>query len=140
MTAAANEAVPSASGELPPHLAAYLDAFNRRDWAQLQTLFEDGVQLELVGYRFVKGKKAIADSYLKTFEGLPFGWKLVPCQIDGEVALVCMREKDGVWVPRHPIRLRWHNGRVAGIRDYAHVDYLLKEAELVLSPAAPQRK
>jgi hypothetical protein len=50
--------------------------------------------------------------------------------IDGEPVILCLREKEGRWAPRHAIRLDWRDGRVARIRDYADVPYLFADARV----------
>ena len=42
-------------------------------------------------------------------------------------------EKDGRWTARHAIRIEWRGDRVARIRDYAHISYLLADARVSVS-------
>jgi RNA polymerase sigma-70 factor (ECF subfamily) len=105
----------------------YLDAFNRRDWAGLQSMLAEEVQCHVVGRVHLVGPEAMKANYLSNYAQLPYGWKLIPGQVDGEPVLLCLREHDGRWTPRHAIRLDWRAGRVARIRDYADVPYLFAE-------------
>jgi hypothetical protein len=43
-----------------------------------------------------------------------------------------MRERDGAWVARYPIRLAWRGDRVSRVRDYVHVSYVLADARVEL--------
>jgi RNA polymerase sigma-70 factor (ECF subfamily) len=114
-----------------PAVSAYLDAFNHRDWARLQTLLEDEVQCELVGHVVLSGRDAVGQSYIGNYSRLPYEWKLVWGRIDGEPAIVCMRIDGDTWTPRHAVRLEWRDGKVARIRDYAHIQGLLALAEVI---------
>jgi RNA polymerase sigma-70 factor (ECF subfamily) len=131
--AAAKDAPELAHEPSPPVAAAYIEAFNRRDWARLQSFFEDEVSCEVVGVVHHVGRAALEDNYLATYAGLPFVWKLALGEIDGEPAIVCLRETDGKWTARHAIRIEWRGDRVARIRDYAHACYLLTEARVSIS-------
>jgi RNA polymerase sigma-70 factor (ECF subfamily) len=113
----------------PPSPAelGYLAAFNRRDWAGLQAQLEDEVHCHLVGRVHLVGREALKANYLSNYAKLPYGWKLVPAEVDGEPVLVCLREHQGQWTPRHAIRIDWRAGRVARIRDYADVPYLFAD-------------
>lgn len=116
----------------PPALSGYLDAFNRRDWTALQSLLEAEVRCELVGSVHHVGRAAMEDNYLATYAELPYGWKLATGEVDGEPAILCLRESAGEWIARHAIRLEWHDDRIARIRDYAHIPYLSIGAHVVV--------
>jgi len=105
----------------------YLAAFNRRDWAALQAMLAEDVNCQVVGRAHLVGPEALGANYLSNYASLPYGWKLVPGEVDGEPVIVCLRELEGRWTPRHAIRLEWRGGRVARIRDYADVPYLFAE-------------
>jgi RNA polymerase sigma-70 factor (ECF subfamily) len=108
----------------------YIEAFNRRDWAGLKALLTEEVRCELVGFVHIAGRQAVENNYLSTYAKLPYGWKLVSGEVDGEPVILCLREKEGRWAPRHAIRLDWRDGRVARIRDYADVPYLFADARV----------
>ena len=116
----------------PAAVATYIEAFNRRDWTRLQTLLEEDVQCELVGHLHHTSRAAMEENYLATYASLPFGWKLAPGEVDGEPAIIVLRDTEGEWSARHAIRLEWQGDRVARIRDYAHVPYLLAGAHVVI--------
>jgi hypothetical protein len=46
-------------------------------------------------------------------------------------AIVHYREIDGAWVPRSIVQLGIADGRVVRIRDYAHVDYMLRDSAVL---------
>jgi RNA polymerase sigma-70 factor (ECF subfamily) len=124
-------------GPLPEVARRYIDIFNRRDWAALGALLEEDVHCELVGHVHHVGREALQKQYFSTYASLSFGWRLVEATIDGEPAILCEREEGGRWAPWHPIRLDWRGGRVARIRDYVHVSYLLRDKQTVIDTSAP---
>jgi RNA polymerase sigma-70 factor, ECF subfamily len=133
---AAKDELPLRREPPPPAVAAYLEAFNDRDWTRLRSMLEAEVKCELVGFRRLDGRDAVQSSYLATYGRLSYTWELAYGQVDGEPAIVCLREHDGAWIPRHAIRLGWRGDRVAQIRDYAHVPYLLADARLEIDALA----
>ena len=142
----AREKIATSAGDPPrkqpapsKELLAYVDAFNRRDWSGLQALLRDEVELELVGHVHHKGHSALEKTYIVNYSKLPYTWKLVVGDVDGEPALVCMREKDGEWAAQHAVRLEWRDGRVSRIRDYVHATGILAEARVQISvpPSSP---
>jgi RNA polymerase sigma-70 factor, ECF subfamily len=113
---------------LPPSVLQYIETFNRRDWVGITSLLEEDVRCELVGFVHLSGREVLEKHYLSTYGGgLSYAWRFASGTIDGEPAIVCLREDGGRWLPRHAIRLDWRGGRVARIRDYAHVPYLFRE-------------
>jgi RNA polymerase sigma-70 factor (ECF subfamily) len=108
-------------------LDAYVDCFNRRDWTALQSLIASDARLEVVDVVFGKPLDAI---YRTNNTALPHVWRLVPARVDGEVVIVHERRVDGAWRPHSAIRMWWRDGKVVRIRDYVHVDYLLRDARI----------
>lgn len=122
---------PAAEHRAPsPEEIEYVDAFNRRDWTELQSMLEQEVRCELVGHVHLAGREAMTTSYLTTYGSLPYGWKLVFGDVDGEHAIVCLRQEGDRWTPRHAIRLEWKGDRVTRIRDYADVPYVFFEGRI----------
>jgi RNA polymerase sigma-70 factor (ECF subfamily) len=115
---------------LPPSVQRYVDSFNRRDWVAIGSLLEQDVQCELVGFVHLVGRDVLQKQYLATYASLSYAWRFSLGAIDGEPAIVCLRDDGGRWIPRHAVRLDWREGRVARIRDYAHVPYLLRDGRV----------
>jgi RNA polymerase sigma-70 factor, ECF subfamily len=127
---AASQDALSTRTDPPAAVSGYVEAFNRRDWTLLQSLVEAEVRCDLVGNVHHVGYEAIRNNYLSTYSQLPYGWRLVPGEVDDEPVILCLREKDGEWTARHAIRLEWRGERVMRIRDYAHVPDLFVEAHV----------
>jgi RNA polymerase sigma factor (sigma-70 family) len=128
---AAVEASPERPPRPSPQVARYLEVFNRRDWPALLALLEEEVRCDLVGFVHHEGREVLERNYLATYACLSFEWKLVPALVDGEAAIVCLKRESGAWSPRHAVRLSFRGDRVAAIRDYAHVPYVLDSAQIV---------
>lgn len=107
-------------------LEAYVECFNRRDWDALRHLIQVDARLEVVD-AFV-GKLADS-SYFGNYAAMPWEWRLSLARVDGEPVIVQWRKLAGDWRPHTAIRLWWQNGKVVRIKDYTHVDYLLREAD-----------
>lgn len=107
-------------------LDSYVDCFNRRDWDTLRRLIQVDARLEVVD-RYVG--KLEETSYFGNYVALPWEWKLALGRVDGEPVILHMRKVGADWLPHAAIRLWWRDDKVIRIKDYVHVDYLLREAQ-----------
>jgi len=106
-------------------LEAYVECFNRRDWDALRHLIQADAKLEVVD-AFV-GK--LEDSgYFFIYAALPWEWKLSLGRVDGELLIVIWKKDGAAWRPHAAIKLWWQGDKVVRIKDYSHVDYLLRYA------------
>lgn len=119
---------PAASELAPEHRALverYIAAFNRRDWDAVAALLSDDARLEVVH----RSEGLFRDApYLVNYANLPSKWKLSLAFVDGVERVVQFREKDGAWMPHSVVQLAIEDGRIAVVRDYVHVDYLLRDS------------
>jgi RNA polymerase sigma-70 factor (ECF subfamily) len=107
-------------------LQAYVDCFNRRDWPALHRLVALDARLEVV--EATTGGKLRESPYLTNYAALSWEWKLSLARVDGEPLIVHWKKVGDAWRPHAAIRLWWQGGQVVRIRDYVHVDYLLRDA------------
>ncbi|MGH7655638.1 MAG: sigma-70 family RNA polymerase sigma factor [Gemmatimonadaceae bacterium] len=108
---------------------AYAEVFNRRDWDALKHLVRADARLELVGS--TAGTMAgLGSDYSGNYTGLPWEWQLSANVVDGGLALVHWKRDGADWKPHAAIRLWWEGGKVVRIRDYVHVEYLMRYAEI----------
>jgi len=65
-------------------------------------------------------------TYSTNYTALPWEWRLEAAVVDGLPVIVHWRRDGDAWRPHAAIRLWWDGDRVARIRDYIHVEYLLE--------------
>jgi RNA polymerase sigma-70 factor, ECF subfamily len=109
----------------------YVTAFNRRDWAGVRALLSTDARLELVDRDVVPFAKS---SYFTNHDQLRLPWTLELAVVDGIEAIVQFRERDGRWIAHSVVRLELAAGAVTTVRDYLHVDYLLRDSEVTRRP------
>ncbi len=103
----------------------YLAAFNRRDWDAVLALLADEARLEVV-HRSAGPFRA--SSYLTNYGRLACNWKLALAHVDGIESIVQFREVDGAWLPHSIVQLDSDGEAISLVRDYVHVDYLLRSS------------
>jgi RNA polymerase sigma-70 factor, ECF subfamily len=113
---------------LEPHaralLARYVSAFNRRDWDAVLALLADDTQLHVVH----RSEGPLRDTcYFENYSRLTWRWKLSLASVDGVESIVHFRDVGGTWVAHSIVQLDIRGGAIAAIRDYIHVDYLLRD-------------
>jgi RNA polymerase sigma-70 factor, ECF subfamily len=106
---------------------AYLACFNRQDWEGLRRLIQADARVELVGVTEFP-VLAIGAPYFRNYSALPWEWKLALARVDGEPLIVHWQKAGAAWVPRAAVRLWWRDGQVVRIKDYVHVEYLLRDS------------
>jgi len=111
---------------ISPALARYAALFNARDWEGIRSMLADDVRLDVVD-RFTKRGRGEVAGYFGKYARLT-DWVMEPKLVDGHEILVVSRGG----VPSHLVALTFEGPRVATIRDYFHVPYLLGEARLAL--------
>lgn len=116
---------PTPSGQIDPELRhlldAYVECFNQRDWDGLSRLIRADARVEVVGIGETQ-----AGTYFSNYNRLPWEWRFGLARVDGELLVVVWRRAADLWTPHSAVRLWWRDGKVARIRDYVHVDYLLR--------------
>src|SRR5580704_6146068 len=110
----------------------YLAAFNSRDWDAVSALIADEARLEVVH----RSEGPFRDApYFSNYGKLPWRWKFSLARVDGVESVVLFREIDETWVPHSVLLLDISDDRIAAIRDYVHVDYLLRHCVVVEAPS-----
>ena len=73
---------------------------------------------------------SVLDSpYLGTYERRTTPWRMALAEVDGELTVISMDQRDGAWVPRSIVRLDVLGDRVVGIADYAHCPWVIAAAD-----------
>jgi len=105
-------------------LEQYIDCFNRRDWVGLGRLIQADARLEVVG----ASEGTPPSTYFHNYTKLSWDWRFTLGRVDGIPLVVLLRKDGDQWKPHSAVRLLWRNGRIARIRDYVHVGYLLNDS------------
>src|SRR5713101_2149560 len=115
--------------ELSRLLHLYVERFNKRDWEGLRELISADARL-LVADRFAG---PIDESpYFGNYERQRVPWRLVVAEVDGELAVVALRQHRDEWRPYSVARLEVIDQHIASIVDYAHCPWILPAAISVI--------
>jgi RNA polymerase sigma-70 factor (ECF subfamily) len=117
------------SPELSRLLHLYVDRFNKRDWEGLRKLISADAQLR-VADRFAG---PIDESpYFGNYERQTVPWRMALAEVDGELAVVALRQHGDEWRPHSLARLEVMDQHIARIVDYAHCPWILSAATSVV--------
>jgi RNA polymerase sigma-70 factor (ECF subfamily) len=110
-------------------LHLYVDRFNKRDWEGLCELITADAQLR-VADRFAG--PVDESPYFGNYERQRVPWRLTVAEVDGELAVVVLRQQRDEWKPDSVARLEVIDQRIARIVDYAHCPWVLPAAISVI--------
>jgi RNA polymerase sigma-70 factor (ECF subfamily) len=107
----------------------YVERFNQRDWNGLRDLIAADARV-CVADRFAG--RLSESPYFGTYQRMTAPWRAAVGEVDGELAVVTLRQVDGVWTPRSMIRLVVVSDRIARVVDFEHCPWVLRAAASVL--------
>ena len=110
-------------------LHLYVDRFNKRDWDGLRRLISADARLR-VADRFA-GPIDEAP-YFRNYERLTIPWRLAVGEVDGQLAVVALRQRGNEWRPESVVRLEVIDHNIVRIMDYAHCPWVLSAASSVV--------
>jgi RNA polymerase sigma-70 factor (ECF subfamily) len=116
------------STELSRLLHLYVDRFNKRDWEGLRKLISADARLR-VADRF--GGSLDESPYFGNYERQTVPWRLAVAEVDGELAVVALRQYEDEWRPGSVARLQVTDQHIVHIADYAHCPWILSAASSV---------
>jgi RNA polymerase sigma-70 factor (ECF subfamily) len=117
------------SPELSRLLHLYVDRFNKHDWEGLRKLISADARLR-VADRFVGSLDE--SPYFGNYERQTVPWRLALAEVDGELAVVALRQYRDEWRPSSVARLQVTDQHIAHIADYAHCPWVLSAAASVV--------
>ncbi len=117
------------SPELSRLLHLYVDRFNKRDWEGLRELVRADARLR-VADRFTG--RIDESPYFGNYERQRVPWRLTVAEVDGELAVVVLRQHRGEWTPDSVARLEVIDQHIVRIVDYAHCPWILPAATSVV--------
>lgn len=119
------EAAPELNEREKALLTRYIDRFNAHDFEAVRTMLADEVQLDLIGRVKLRGADMVKDNYFTRYDVWD-GYRLALGAVEGQPAIL-FYEVAAQPKPAYFILLSWQDGRVARIRDYRYVPYVMQE-------------
>jgi RNA polymerase sigma-70 factor (ECF subfamily) len=115
--------------EMSKLLHLYVERFNRRDWDGLRELITDDARLR-VADKFAG--RLDESPYFGNYERQRVPWRLAVAEVEGELALVVLRQHRDEWIPDSAARLEVLDQQIVGIVDYWHCPWILPAATSVV--------
>jgi RNA polymerase sigma-70 factor (ECF subfamily) len=112
-----------------PAVTRYAKLFNQRDWDGVRAMLVNEVKLELVSRLKWVGRGQVS-SYFTNYDSIR-DWYLVPGWLDGREVLAVLPDPDAAQ-PSYFVELTIAADRVAAIRDFRHVPYIMRDAVIEL--------
>jgi RNA polymerase sigma-70 factor (ECF subfamily) len=119
----------AASPNVTRLLKLYVERFNQRDWNGLRDLIAADARI-CVADRFAG--QLSESPYFGTYQRMTVPWRASVGEVDGELAVVTLRQVDGVWTPRSMVRLEVVGDRIARVVDFEHCPWVLRAAASVV--------
>ncbi len=115
--------------ELSRLLHLYVERFNRHDWDGLRELIAADAQLRVAD----KFAGRLDDSpYFGNYERWTVPWRMAVGEVDGELAVLALRQHEGEWKPDSVARLEVVDQHIVRIADFAHCPWVLPAASSVV--------
>lgn len=112
-------------------IETYLERFNQKDWDGVRALLSDDARLEVVS----RTEGSFHSSpYFQNYSRLSWEWRLRFADVDGVPTVVHFRRVDGEWRPLSVIVVGVEEGKISLVRDYVHIGYLLRDAQVDGTP------
>jgi len=111
--------------EMSKLLHLYVERFNRRDWDGLRELITADAQLR-VADKFAG--RLDESPYFGNYERQTVPWRLAVAEVDGELAVLVLRQHKDEWRRDSVARLEVIDQRIARIVDYWHCPWVLPAA------------
>jgi RNA polymerase sigma-70 factor (ECF subfamily) len=121
--------VRAASPDVTRLLNLYVERFNQRDWNGLRDLIAADARI-CVADRFAG--QLSESPYFGTYQRMTVPWRASVGEVDGELAVVTLRQVDGVWTPRSMVRLEVVGDRIERVVDFEHCPWVLRAAASIL--------
>jgi RNA polymerase sigma-70 factor (ECF subfamily) len=110
-------------------LHLYVERFNRRDWDGLRELITSDARVR-VADRFAG--RLVDAPYFGRYERSTVPWRMAVGEVDGEPAVITLRQDTEGWTPKSIVRLEVADHQIMRVVDYAHCPWVLPAAISVL--------
>jgi RNA polymerase sigma-70 factor, ECF subfamily len=111
-------------------LSAYVAHFNARDFDAIRAMIADDVRLDLVNKTRLNGKAEVS-RYFGNYDKIT-DWHLVSGLVEGRPAILVFDPNQPGSGPKYFMLLNWSADKVATIRDFRHVPYVIEGAEYLV--------
>jgi RNA polymerase sigma factor (sigma-70 family) len=115
--------------DISPAVRRYADLFNGRDWDAVREMLIDDVRLEVVEATSRRGRKDVG-VYFNNYASQTH-WHMVPARLEGREGLAVLRSPDSTQAVNF-IELTPDGEHIARIRDFHHVPYVVRDADIRL--------
>jgi RNA polymerase sigma-70 factor (ECF subfamily) len=119
----------AASAETSQLLHLYVERFNQRDWNGLRELIAADARV-CVADRFAG--RLTESPYFGTYERMTVPWRVAAGAVDGEPAVITLRDVDGQWTPHSIVRLDVVDDRIVRVVEFEHCPWVLRAAGSVV--------
>ena len=109
----------------------YVSLFNERNWSGLRALLANDVKLNQATHPLRSGSVDVG-MFFSIYAKIEGAWLAHARLEEREVIAVYRNRIDSV--PSYFMWLEWRDGLICFIHDYRYVDYVLKDAEILITP------
>jgi RNA polymerase sigma-70 factor (ECF subfamily) len=110
-------------------LHLYVERFNRRDWDGVRELITADARLR-VADRFAG--PLVNAPYFGRYERLAVAWRMAAGTVDGQPAVIRLRQDNGAWAPDSIVRVDVTKDLILRVVDYSHCPWVLAAAGAVV--------
>jgi RNA polymerase sigma-70 factor (ECF subfamily) len=125
----ASDAVDAMPVEVSPTVRRYAALFNSRDWDAVREMLIDDVRLEVLEATSRRGRKDVG-VYFNNYANRS-NWYMVAARLEGREGLAVLRSPGSIQVVNF-IELTADGEYIARIRDFHHVAYVVRDADIRL--------
>jgi RNA polymerase sigma-70 factor (ECF subfamily) len=118
-----------ANPEMSRLLHLYVERFNQRDWDGLRQLITADASLR-VADRFAGPLRDAP--YFGRYERLTIPWRMAVGEVDGQLAVVILRQVNEAWIPHSIVRVDWADHLIKRVVDYTHCPWVLASTTSVI--------
>jgi RNA polymerase sigma factor (sigma-70 family) len=120
---------PDAMPDVSPTVRRFAALFNGRDWDAIREMLIDDVRLDVLEATSRRGRKNVG-VYFNNYSSRTH-WHMVPARLEGREGLAVLRSPDSTQAVNF-IELTTDGEYIARIRDFHHVPYVVRDADIRL--------
>jgi RNA polymerase sigma-70 factor (ECF subfamily) len=110
-------------------LARYVEHFNAHDFEEVRAMLTEEVRLDLISRAQKQGIAELSKDYFANYSQLD-DWHFTMGLIEDRLAILVNDPHLGSAQPAYFILISWEDNKVALIRDYRYVRYVMQDVEI----------